>query len=203
MHVRVDAETSSARETAGLGIAVGDYVCFDPRFEATDTGFVKSRFLDDKAGAAVMLEVLERLGPKLARVPAAFVFSTYEEVGHGGSAGLPPSAKEILPWTWRGGQGRGGPGDRGLHLRQGLQRPPGLRACAAASRPWPGRSASRTPWTCSPSTAPTRPRPCAPGTTFGPGSSGPGLRLARRERTHVKGLLATADLVEAYVRSLA
>ena len=98
MEVRVDARTASKDETLALGIEVGDFVSFDPRVELTDTGYVKSRHLDDKAGVAVMLAVLEALS-RAGQQPArrtSFFFSNYEEVGHGASAGLPDDLDELL-----------------------------------------------------------------------------------------------------------
>jgi putative aminopeptidase FrvX len=98
MEVRLDARTASKAETEALGIDVGDFVSFDPRVELTDTGYVKSRHLDDKAGVAVMLAVLEALA-RSGQLPAqrtTFFFSNYEEVGHGASAGLPADLAELL-----------------------------------------------------------------------------------------------------------
>jgi putative aminopeptidase FrvX len=97
MFVRLDAEVASRKDTEKLGIQVGDFVCFDPRFEFTKTGYIKARFLDDKAGSAAMLEALLTLGSKeLQKLPVAFFFSVYEEVGHGGSSGIPETVQEML-----------------------------------------------------------------------------------------------------------
>lgn len=97
MHVRLDALVRRAADVEKLGIGVGDFVCFDARFEHTDTGFVKAHFLDDKAGSAVMLSTLLELGPaKLKKLPVCFFFTTYEEVGHGACAGIPTSVREML-----------------------------------------------------------------------------------------------------------
>ncbi len=98
IEVRLDARTASKEETLALGIAVGDFVSFDPRVELTETGYVKSRHLDDKAGVAVMLAVLEALA-RSSQEPAqrtSFFFSNYEEIGHGASAGLPADLVELL-----------------------------------------------------------------------------------------------------------
>ena len=98
MEVRLDARTASKDETLALGVEVGDFVSFDPRVELTDTGYIKSRHLDDKAGVAVMLSVLEALS-RSGQQPArrtSFFFSNYEEVGHGASAGLPADLDELL-----------------------------------------------------------------------------------------------------------
>jgi len=97
MHVRLDAEVKAAADIRKLGIGVGDFVCFDARFEYTDSGFVKAHFLDDKAGSAVMLAALLDLGPaRLKKLPVCFFFTTYEEVGHGACAGIPGSVRDML-----------------------------------------------------------------------------------------------------------
>ena len=46
----------NADGTRALGIEVGDFVSFDPHFEVTESGFIKSRHLDDKASTALLLE---------------------------------------------------------------------------------------------------------------------------------------------------
>lgn len=97
MFVRLDAEVTQRADTEKLGIRIGDFVCFDPRFECTGTGYIKSRFLDDKAGSAAMLDAMLTIGAERLRgLPVSFLFSVYEEVGHGGSSGIPETAKELL-----------------------------------------------------------------------------------------------------------
>jgi putative aminopeptidase FrvX len=97
MHIRLDAEVAKKADTEALGIRIGDFIFFDPRFEFTDTGYIKSRFLDDKAGSAAMLDAMLTLGAeKLKTVPVSFFFSNYEEVGHGAASGLPETAVEML-----------------------------------------------------------------------------------------------------------
>ncbi len=98
MEVRIDAKTFSAADTRALGIEVGDFVFLDPRVEVTDTGFIRSRHLDDKAGVAAIY------GALLALVEAnvsptqdtSILIANYEEVGHGGAAGLPDDLAELL-----------------------------------------------------------------------------------------------------------
>lgn len=98
VHVRLDGDRpiSSEADLRAMGLDVGDAVVFDPRFERTVTGWVRSRFLDDKAGCACAILAAERLGKRLSELPVAFFFSTYEEVGHGASGGLPPTIRELL-----------------------------------------------------------------------------------------------------------
>lgn len=98
MEIRLDARTGSAQETCTLGVAVGDFVFLDPRVEITETCYVKSRHLDDKAGVAVLYGVLLALA-KNDRRPAqdtTFFFSNYEEVGHGAATGIPDGITDLL-----------------------------------------------------------------------------------------------------------
>jgi putative aminopeptidase FrvX len=98
MEVRLDACTGSRDETRALGIDVGDLIFFDPRVELTDTGYIKSRHLDDKAGVAVLYGALLALAQH-GLVPAqrtTFFLSNYEEVGHGAAAGIPADVAELL-----------------------------------------------------------------------------------------------------------
>ncbi|MDD3802948.1 MAG: M42 family metallopeptidase [bacterium] len=96
MHVRLDAEVKTPKETENLGIEIGDYVFFDPRFQFTDTGFVKSRFLDDKACVGVLMDILLNNQDIVNQHNVGFFFSNYEEVGHGAAFGIPSGVKELL-----------------------------------------------------------------------------------------------------------
>lgn len=98
MEIRIDADTSSADETRALGIEVGDYISFDPRVEVPDTGYIRSRHLDDKAGVAAVYGALTALAES-GKAPAqrtTIHISTFEEVGHGGAAGFPDDLAELL-----------------------------------------------------------------------------------------------------------
>jgi putative aminopeptidase FrvX len=98
VEVRLDERTTSDLETRQLGIEVGDFCSFDPRATVTAGGFIKSRHLDDKAGVAIMLAAAKALID--AQQPPAqttyFYISSYEEVGHGASSGIPAAVKELL-----------------------------------------------------------------------------------------------------------
>jgi putative aminopeptidase FrvX len=98
MEIRLDARTKSDKETRALGIEVGDFVFLDPRVEVTDTGFIRSRHLDDKAGVAVIygaMLAMKEAGLKPAQ-DTHILIANYEEVGHGGSAGFPDGLAELL-----------------------------------------------------------------------------------------------------------
>lgn len=98
MEIRLDAITRNASETRALGIEVGDFVFLDPRVEVTDTGFIRSRHLDDKAGVAAIYGALAALKKaKLQPVQNTFILiANYEEVGHGGAADWPAELDELL-----------------------------------------------------------------------------------------------------------
>ncbi|HKJ40108.1 MAG TPA: M42 family metallopeptidase [Anaerolineales bacterium] len=97
MEVRLDVKTTSEKETRELGINVGDCVAFDPRVEMTN-GFIRSRFLDDKACVANVVAAIKSMA-EAGQSPARTVYfhvSNYEEVGHGASAGIPSDVVELV-----------------------------------------------------------------------------------------------------------
>ena len=94
--VVLDEDVHSAEDVAALGIATGDLIALEPRFTLAN-GYLKSRFIDDKAAAAVTLTVMKALkesGTQLPRKVYAY-FAVYEEIGHG-TAWLPEGVKDIL-----------------------------------------------------------------------------------------------------------
>lgn len=97
IEIRLDEKVSSKEDVEKLGISVGDFISFDPRTVFTDSGFVKSRHLDDKAGVAVMLSVLQTLLEEnvVPKNTIHFFISNYEEVGHGSSS-IPADTTEII-----------------------------------------------------------------------------------------------------------
>ena len=97
MEVRLDVRTTSEKETRELGISIGDCVAFDPRVEVIN-GFVRSRFLDDKACVANIVSAIKSLtdaGQNPSRT-VYFLVSNYEEVGHGAATGIPADVAELL-----------------------------------------------------------------------------------------------------------
>ncbi|GAA0861447.1 M42 family metallopeptidase [Paraclostridium tenue] len=96
--VVIDEEVFTKEDTQKLGIEVGDFISFDPRVKMTDSGFIKSRHLDDKASVAAVLYIIEYI--KLVGIKPKntinFFFSNYEEVGHGSSASIPEKTKEFI-----------------------------------------------------------------------------------------------------------
>ena len=98
MELVLDERVYSKADTEALGIATGDYVCFDPRFRVTEKGYIKSRFLDDKLSVAILFDLARRIKEEnIALRRKTYIYVTvFEEVGHGCSSGLPEDAKDII-----------------------------------------------------------------------------------------------------------
>lgn len=98
MEVRLDIKTHSAEETRAYGIEVGDYIFVDPCVEMGEHGFIRGRFLDNKAGIAAIYGALMAL--RDGNIPLAqttrIMIANYEEVGHGGGGGWDPNMFELL-----------------------------------------------------------------------------------------------------------
>lgn len=96
--VLLDENVKSADDARALGIEVGDIVCFDPRTRVTASGYIKSRFLDDKLSVGILLGFAKYLADN--RIPLSrrvYVHVTvYEEVGHGGAASVPAGVTEAI-----------------------------------------------------------------------------------------------------------
>ena len=98
MEVVLDEDVSSAEDTKKLGIQVGDIVCFEPRTRRTNSGYLKSRFLDDKLSVGILLGFAKYLSDNEIK-PARKVWAhitVYEEVGHGGSGSVPTGITEAI-----------------------------------------------------------------------------------------------------------
>lgn len=97
LEVRIDEVVKTKEDVEKLGIGNGDFIAYDSKVQITESGFVKSRFLDDKISAALLYGVLKyfcdnHLKPTYDLI---FIMSTYEEVGHGASS-LPQQINELL-----------------------------------------------------------------------------------------------------------
>jgi putative aminopeptidase FrvX len=98
MELRIDQKVASAEEVKELGIEVGDFVAFDPSTRLSESGFINSRHLDDKASVAVLLSVIKHIKEHGLVLPYTvnFIFSNNEEIGYGGNSGISPETKEYL-----------------------------------------------------------------------------------------------------------
>lgn len=98
IEIVLDEVVSSADDVKNLGIQVGDIVCFDPRTRRTASGYLKSRFLDDKLSVGILLGFAKYLSDNHI-VPSRRTWvhvTVYEEVGHGGSASVPEGITEAI-----------------------------------------------------------------------------------------------------------
>ena len=96
--VVLDEPVKSADDVRALGIEAGDFVCFDPRTVITESGYIKSRFLDDKLSAAMLLALAKEIkdNNRTLKRKVYLHFTVYEEVGHGASASVPNDAEELI-----------------------------------------------------------------------------------------------------------
>ena len=98
IEIVLDESVTSAQETKALGIAIGDIVCFDPRTRRTASGYLKSRFLDDKLSVGILLGFAKYLKDNHIEPERKLYahITVYEEVGHGGSASVPAGVTEAI-----------------------------------------------------------------------------------------------------------
>ena len=98
VEIILDEDVHSAADARALGIEVGDIVCFDPRTRRTASGYLKSRFLDDKLSVGILMGFAKYLKDN-AVTPTRRVYAhitVYEEVGHGGCASVPEGVTEAI-----------------------------------------------------------------------------------------------------------
>ena len=98
VEVVLDEDVNSAEDVKKLGIEVGDIVCFEPRTRRTPSGYLKSRFLDDKLSVGILLGFAKYLSEnEITPSRKTYIHITvYEEVGHGGSASVPAGVTEAI-----------------------------------------------------------------------------------------------------------
>jgi len=203
MHIRLDEEIYKEADTRELGVRPGDIVCFDPRYQELPSGYVKGRFMDNKAGCFVLFEIARRLPPSDAGIPVELFFSNYEEVGHGGSCGYSDTIEELLVIDMgvlgdpcEGSEVRcsicakdtSGPYDYAMRKKL-------VDLAEEKSIP---HSVDVYPYYGSDGSAALR-----AGNDFRVGLVGPGVAASHGvERTHVKGIEATIELCLAYIESV-
>lgn len=85
MIVRIDEVVKSKEDVLKLGIQNGDYIAYDPKTQLTESGFLKSRFIDDKGSVIGILGILKEMKDKcvLPKYDTYVYFVNQEEVGHG------------------------------------------------------------------------------------------------------------------------
>lgn len=98
IELRIDEKVTNADEVRALGIEVGDFVSFDPRVQITESGYIKSRHLDDKASVAILMKTIEYIVNNQIKLPYTthFLISNNEEIGYGGNSNITPETVEYL-----------------------------------------------------------------------------------------------------------
>ena len=98
VEVVIDEKVSDKKGVEKLDISPGDFISFDPRTIVTKSGFIKSRHLDDKASAGLLLSLAQMVADHEIRLnrKVYLLFTTYEEVGHGGASGIPKDIEEMI-----------------------------------------------------------------------------------------------------------
>ena len=88
IYVRLDENVKCKKDVEALGISNGDYVCIDPKTVVTNSGYLKSRFIDDKGSVCAILSVLKHMSENniLPKYDTYVYFTNYEEVGHGAAS---------------------------------------------------------------------------------------------------------------------
>ncbi len=97
MYVRIDEQVHNKEDVLNLGISAGDYICIDPKTVVTESGFLKSRFIDDKGSVACLLTLLKIMKDNNLKpqYKTKIFISVFEEVGHGASY-MPSDVKEVI-----------------------------------------------------------------------------------------------------------
>ena len=97
MEILLDEPVSTKAETLALGIQTGDIIAMDPRTVITESGYIKSRFLDDKLSASILLGIAKIVKDESLSFhrKVSLLFTVYEAVGHGGSF-VPEDTTEMI-----------------------------------------------------------------------------------------------------------
>ncbi len=95
MRIRLDELVSNVGEVKELGIQVGDIIAFDTRTEFTESDFIKTRYIDNKAAVAMTFVLAKRFIEIEPKQTVHFILSNYEECGHGLSF-IPENTSELI-----------------------------------------------------------------------------------------------------------
>ena len=203
MHIRLDEVVDNGKDTQKLGIQVGDFICFETHYQETKSGFIKSRYMDNKAGCFVLFEIAQQMKKLEKTAPVELFFSNYEEVGHGGTVGYADSIKELLVI------------DMGVVGKNCTGKETACSICAKdSSGPYDFEMRKKLtqlaqknkiphvidiyPYYGSDGSAALK-----AGNDFRVGLIGPGVSASHGvERTHKKGIEATIDLCMAYIKKM-
>lgn len=97
MEILLDENVHSKKAVKKLGIQNGDFIALDARTVVTESGYIKSRFLDDKLSAAILLGLAKAVKERKVHLgrKVTLLFTVYEEVGHGASV-IPEDTVDLI-----------------------------------------------------------------------------------------------------------
>lgn len=97
MEIRLDEKVATKQDVYDLKIGAGDFIAVDTKTVITDSGFIKSRYIDDKGGTSCILGLMEIISREMVtpKCNLKIVISNFEEVGHGASY-IPAAIDEFL-----------------------------------------------------------------------------------------------------------
>lgn len=98
VELRVDEFAYSRSDLDKLGIKIGNFLSIDPNPEVSESGFINSRHLDDKAGVAALLAAAKALVESDVPRPVDchLLFTVSEEIGYGASTVLHQDVAEMV-----------------------------------------------------------------------------------------------------------
>ncbi|MFN2359092.1 MAG: osmoprotectant NAGGN system M42 family peptidase [Desulfotignum sp.] len=98
VELRVDEICNNQQDLADNGFDIGDIIAFDALPEITENGFINARYLDDKAGVAILLTVAKALAGSgtILPVDCHLIFTIFEEIGFGASADIYADVSEMV-----------------------------------------------------------------------------------------------------------
>lgn len=97
MYVVLDQKVKTKEDVLALGVENGCYISIEPDCEYTESGFLKSRFIDNKGAVACIFTALKYmkengLKPKYKTI---FAFPYAEEIGYG-TNNVPAGVSEVV-----------------------------------------------------------------------------------------------------------
>ena len=98
MEIVLDYDVKTAEDVKKMGILPGDAIALEPRLRITETGYVKSRYLDDKASVVAILTLAKWISEERIQLKRRVdvLFTVFEEIGHGGACGIADDTVELL-----------------------------------------------------------------------------------------------------------
>ena len=97
--VVLDEDVKTKEDTEKLGITVGDIVCFEPNVRMTKSGYIKSRFLDDK-GFCWALPNIFTTGKFSRNARFTRISRCMKRLATAGPGMCPQDAPRPFPWIW-------------------------------------------------------------------------------------------------------